>query len=293
METVYDLVKKNLPAEAALSFDRQDIERRIGFPAGRFTGTGPLLAPLGAVAITLLFYGALRLAPGSFITEMFTKRSFVPYCIVFLSAWACMILLIKRCKLSLQRKALDLKLLPPDDPGFTLTPASAEQVLNTLYQSVDDPQKFVLTRRIHNALSNLRNMGRIGDANDVLQVQGENDDAQMDSSYTLLRGHIWAVPVLGFIGTVWGLSIALGKFGAVLANAGEMGALREALQGVTGGLSTAFDTTFQGLVAVVCIHMWMIAVRRKEEQFLDDCNDYCQKHIVGRLRLTGVDEQTK
>jgi len=293
MDTVYDLVKKNLQAEPQLSFDKQDIERRIGFPAGRFTNTGPLLAPLSALAVTVLFFGALRFSPDSLVTQMFTRRSFVPYFIVFLAAWACAILFIKRAKISLQRRALSLKLLPSDDPGFTLTAASAEQVLGKLFQSVDDPQRFLLTRRIHNALSNLKNMGRIADVSDVLQAQADNDEAQMDSSYTMLRGHVWAIPVFGFIGTVWGLSKALGRFGSVLANAGQMTELREALQGVTGGLATAFDTTFQGLIAVVGIHMLMIAVRRREEQFLDDCNDYCQKHVVGRLRLTGLDEQSK
>jgi hypothetical protein len=32
----------------------------------------------------------------------------------------------------------------------------------------------------------------------------------------------------------------------------------------------------------------MILVRRREEQFLDQCKDYCQKYVVGRLRLADV-----
>ena len=222
---------------------------------------------------------------------MFTKRSLVPYAIVFLAAWSCTILLVKRSKLSLQRRALSLNILPSEDPGFVLTPASAEQVLAKVYQSVYDPQKFVLTRRIHNALANLRNMRRIGDVNEVLQAQAENDEGQMDSSYTLLRGLIWAIPVLGFIGTVWGLSKALGSFGGVLSTAGKMNELRSALQNVTGGLSTAFETTLEGLVAALFVQMFMIALRRREEQFLDDCSDYCQRVIVGRLRLTEIGDK--
>jgi biopolymer transport protein ExbB/TolQ len=249
-----------------------------------------VLVLLGAVALTVAFYGALSLAGSNAVTDMFTRRSAVPYVIVLLTAWSLMILFVKSRKLALQRRALALSILPTDDPGFVLTPDSAELILKKLYLLVDDPRHFLLTRRIQQALSNLRNMRRIGDVDEVLATQADNDEAQVDSSYTVLRGLIWAVPVLGFIGTVWGLSQALGSFGAVLARAGEMAELKTALQGVTGGLSTAFETTLVGLVAALCIHMLMIMVRRGEEQFLDDCRDYCQKHLVGRLRLSAAQE---
>jgi len=286
MDTMRELVRNEAGSDPELSFDRSDVERRIGFPAGQYTSPGPLLSVVGAIILTVAFYGVLSMFSDSYFAEMFTQRSAVPYIIVFLAAWSVMILFVKQRKVALQRRALAIKLLPEDDLGFVLTPESAEQILNKLYVAVDDPKRFLLTRRIQTALSNLRNMRRIGDVDDVLQSQAENDEAVSDSSYTVLRGLIWAIPVLGFIGTVWGLSQALGSFGGVLAGAGEISELRTALQSVTGGLSTAFETTLQGLVAALCVHMWMIMVRRREEQFLDACKDYCQKNIVGRLRLS-------
>ena len=45
-----------------------------------------------------------------------------------------------------------------------------------------------------------------------LDGEAENDENQVSSSYTLLNGLVWAIPVLGFIGTVQGLSQAIGKF---------------------------------------------------------------------------------
>ena len=289
MNTILGIVKKQLPAEPILSFNRSDLERRLAFPAGRFTSPGPLLAPLVAVILTVAFFGVLALFPESMFTLMFTRRMAIPGTIVFLTAWSLMILLIKGRKIALQRKALSLKVLPTDDPGFVLTPASAETAIEKLYASVDDPQNFFLTRRIHNALANLRNVGRIGDVDEVLRTQAENDEGQADSSYTVLRGFIWGIPVLGFIGTVLGLSVAMGSFGSVLNSAGEMEQLRGALKTVVGGLATAFETTLQGLVAAFFIHMLMVMTRRREEQLLDDCKDYCRKHVVSRLRLSPIE----
>jgi len=269
-----------------LSFSKSDPERRIGFPAGRYTTPGILLPMLIAVALTLAFFGCLRLIPNTAFAASFTQRGAIPYFIIFACFWGIALLAVKQRKLALQRRALGLRFLPPDDPAFTLTPESADRVLQELFQPVDDPQRFYLTRRIHHALSNLRNIRRIADVAGVLRTQTENDEAQVDSSYTLLRGLLWTLPVLGFIGTVLGLSVALGSFGQVLEGAKEISELRSALQTVTGGLATAFETTLQGLVATVIVHTLMIFVQGREEAFLEDCNDYCQRYVIGRLRLT-------
>ncbi|MCW8137371.1 MAG: MotA/TolQ/ExbB proton channel family protein [Planctomycetota bacterium] len=273
----------------ALSLTRVDPERRLGVPAGRFTGPGLALPLLAAIGLSVLVYACLRLAPETPIAASLTQRGWIPYSIVFCAAWALAILVIKTRKISGQMHALRISVLPEDDPGFVLTPETAERVLERLFRIVDDPQGFFLTRRIHNALSNLRNMRRIGDVDDVLRTHADNDEAQVDASYTLVRGILWMLPVLGFIGTVIGLSVALGSFGAVLANASDIGELRTALQSVTGGLATAFETTLQGLVATVAVHLLMIFVRGREETFLEDCKDYCQRFVVGRLRLVDAD----
>jgi biopolymer transport protein ExbB/TolQ len=289
VSSLEDLVKANLPEVPDLSFDRHDLESRIAFPSGPFTQPGPLLAPLLAFAATAAVYGGLALIPKSHLAVMFTERGFIPHFIVYFAAWSLALLFIKHFKVSLQRKALKLELFPTDDPGFILTPSSAEQILERLFRSVADPQRFFLTRRILLALSNLRNMRRIGDVSEVLRDQADNDEAHVDSSYALLKGLIWTLPVLGFIGTVLGLSGALGSFGEVLTSASEITELREALQKVTGGLATAFETTLQGLVATVLVHMVMIMARSREDRLLDDARDYCQKYLVGRLRLSDED----
>jgi biopolymer transport protein ExbB/TolQ len=293
MSTLTDLAKDQMKAEPELSFDRSDIERRVGFPAGRFTSAGPLLPLLVGVILTVAFYAILAFLPESDYKDMFTKRGVVQYVIMFFSFWAGMVLIVKNSKLSLQRKALSINLLPAEDPGFVLTPASAQNILENLYRKVDDPERFILTKRIHNALANLRNIGRVGDVDEILRTAADNDEGVADSSYTTVRGLIWAIPVLGFIGTVQGLSQALGSFWGVVSHSNDVAQMRSALQGVTNGLATAFETTLVGLVAALAIHLVMILLKRREEQFLDQCKDYCQKYVVGRLRLTAVQEDSQ
>jgi biopolymer transport protein ExbB/TolQ len=273
------------PAEPIVSIVRVDPERRLGLPAGRFTQPNHFTALVAAGALTAGFYAALLPFEPMWVYQTFTQRGWVPYSVVLLSFWSLVILFVKWRKLAAQRRALSVRLLP-DDPTFVLSPNAATEVLNNLHVMVDEPRAFFLFNRIEIALSNLRNLGRVADVDEILQSQADNDESVVESSYTILRGLLWAIPVLGFIGTVLGLSSAITSFSGILQASDDARLLRDGLRDVTVGLAIAFETTLHALVAALAIHLLLTMVHRKEEELLDGCRDYCQRNIVGRLRLT-------
>lgn len=268
---------------------RDDIECRFGMTGSRFTQVNSLVSLIIAVVLTALSYGIMSLFPESRFVQMFTERSPVQYVIVLFAYWSLMVLLLKVSKTRLQRSALQVVDLIPTRSDFVLSPATVGQVLSNLRHLCDDASRFVLFNRIERALANMKNMGQIGDVDHVLQSQASNDEDVMESSYTLVRGLIWAIPVLGFIGTVQGLSDAIGAFGQALRTEGDFEQIRPALFDVTGGLATAFETTYVALVAALIIQLILTMVRKGEEDLLDACKDYCQRHVLGRLRLTPFD----
>lgn len=272
-----------------LNWSREDIEQRLGFRGGRFTSVNKSLTFLLGVFLTVAFYAALllglrRIPEAERYVAMFVERGLCPYFIVLLFFWAMAILWIKAKKLSLQERALDLDAVP-QTPDFELTSSTARVVLNRLHQLVDSPANFVLLNRVERTLSNLRNIGQVSDVSSILATQSSNDEAQFASGYTLLNGFIWATPVLGFIGTVVGLSKAIAGFGATLQASGDLSGIKQSLQGVTGGLSTAFEVTLVALLAALIMHMRTTFLQTREAAFLDACSDYCHKSISARLRL--------
>ena len=62
-------------------------------------------------------------------------------------------------------------------------------------------------------------------------------------------------------------------------------ALAESLKGVTGGLSTAFETTLLALLFALFLQLLVTFLHKSEEEFLDECSEYCQKNIVSKLRI--------
>ena len=274
----------NQQDDVPLSWARSDIEQRLGFRGGRFTRANSVLTLLIGGLLSLLFYAAVVPFQGTAFADMFTKRGWVQYATVFLTSWSLVILFVKWRKLVLQRRALDFPIVPTET-DFVLSSGTVDQVMAQMYAIADNPRSFLLFNRITVALSNLRNLGRVSDVDDILRSQADQDESGLETSYSLVQGFVWAIPVLGFIGTVIGLSDAIGSFSSVLAESGEVDELASALRGVTSGLATAFETTLVALVAALIIQMILTFLKKGEEEFLDNCSEYCARHVVGRLRI--------
>lgn len=274
------------PRDPLLDWSRCDIEQRLMFPGGRYTRVNNLLTGILGALATAAFYGLLQLpglAGGGFAV-IFTDRGPTQHVVMFLFFWSLAILGIKWLKLRFQWRSLDVRVIP-NEPGFVLSTATVNRVLDHIHDCVDDPRHFVLFNRIVVALANLRNLGHVGDVDDILRSQAAQDESAMETSYALVQGFVWAIPVLGFIGTVLGLSAAIGQFSGVLGDAGDISQITSALKGVTGGLATAFDTTLVALVAALVVQLLMTALKKGEEEFLDAAMEFGIRNVVGRLRI--------
>ncbi len=111
----------------------------------------------------------------------------------------------------------------------------------------------------------------------------END--RIASDYTFARVLIWAMPLMGFVGTVVGISLSVGEFSSFLQFSGsniEIAVIKERLAAVASGLSFAFDTTLLGLLGSL-IAMWLTSVvQNSEERFLTSV-DARSLEVLGRF----------
>lgn len=271
-----------------------DIEQKFEFGGGKYTDVNTWFALFIAVVVAGGFFIGLCHIPANVrhlrAVQMILERGWTPYAMVSLGVLAIAILFIKWRKLAFQRRAFSIEVVPVG-ASFELTPESAQDILKRLNDSVDDPGKFVLFNRAERALLNLKNVGNLSDVSEMLRAQAENDESHLDSSYGLLGGIVWAIPILGFIGTVTGLSGAIGGFGAALGTDASVDSLRESLAPVTANLGIAFDTTFVALVLAMAVQMLVVLLRKQEELFMDSCRDWAHENIISRLRIEKRTEQ--
>ncbi len=271
-----------------------DIECMIGLSTGRYTRThGPFWFAI-ALVLTVLTWLALLPFKGSYFESIISTGWQTNWLCILFTWWCLCILIAKMIKIRVQRRALDIQDIFPRRGDFVLSPGTSGDILARIKQRVARPREFLLFNRVSMALSNLGNIGEVRDVGAVLDAQADSDSSTVDSSFTAIRALIWTIPVLGFIGTVLGLGIAIGNFTSVIAGgeaaagaaAASTGSIRDKLAPVVGGLATAFNTTLVALVAAVGVQLLTTYVYKMEEDLLDECTQYCNDHIVSRLKLT-------
>lgn len=126
---------------------------------------------------------------------------------------------------------------------------------------------------------------------DRLETDTEAFDLAQQNSYALPRILVWAIPILGFLGTVIGIGSAVGQFDTFLSNADDIDVLRDGLANVTGGLGTAFDTTFLALSISLIVMLPLAAVERQEQRLLTRVDLLLRQSLLPVLPDTAGSQQ--
>jgi biopolymer transport protein ExbB/TolQ len=152
-------------------------------------------------------------------------------------------------------------------------------------ENLDPRQKdLILVSRINKAIKQIRINNNPADVANVLKTVAETDAAIVDSSYILIKFMIWAIPVLGFIGTIMGMTQAIGSFDVVLKGISEVGfaGVKQNLGFVTSGLSVAFETTFLALILSSIVNLFSNGLQKKEEDLLSDVEEFTTDNIINK-----------
>jgi biopolymer transport protein ExbB/TolQ len=133
--------------------------------------------------------------------------------------------------------------------------------------------KTLLTQLIKNACAKFRSTKNISEVLDVINILTElhKDAAEMEQ--TNIRYLLWAIPSVGFIGTVIGISQAL-----MVANSKDMNA-------ITATLGVAFDTTLISLLLSIVL-MWLYHdLQKNSDLFHLKSKEYVIENLVNKIEI--------
>ncbi|MEM7015465.1 MAG: hypothetical protein AAF585_28735, partial [Verrucomicrobiota bacterium] len=165
----------------------------------------------------------------------------------------------------------------------------------------------------------------------MMSSQSDIDANAIGGSYSLSKVFLWAIPIMGFIGTVLGIGAAIGEFAetlsgvdgsappAAVAEAAPSGdgaadgdgaaadgdaasapaappaapqdAMMAGLRKVLAGLGTAFDTTFLALIFSILLMIPASSLQAAEEDVLNQVDEYCNDNLIKRLNDGGAGQQ--
>lgn len=112
---------------------------------------------------------------------------------------------------------------------------------------------------------------------------------RMEAEYRPLVAVLWLIPLSGFLGTVLGMSAAIGSFDALI---GADGADLSALMPAVRGLAVAFDTTLLALALVVPLKLFEVFLQRLDLGLLGDIDRVVGSGLVQGLDLAGLAQQS-
>ncbi len=241
-------------------------------------------------AAAFLGLAPILLPPQSALYYLFFNHGWVPYVCVLLFFTAFWMLVLKFPVINREFAVFDLDLLPLEHNQI-IDAAMSRKILARINRLNQDQKKRLLVSRIRHALMRFTQLGTAEKLDDLLRYRAETDLAAMESSYAAPRFIIWAIPVLGFVGTVMGISAGVQNFSTLIQNASNLSGLRHSLKGVTYGLGQAFQTTMLALTMSLILMLIMSVIQRREDHLLASIDEYCAENLLQKATL-GYDQPT-
>ena len=258
-----------------------------GLSATTGTNVSMLLTAGVALVATVVFLVALLPLKGNYFADLFLARGWVPYVEAYLLFWSLAILLFKVRKIRRQRETMLFDLLP-SDRGEEINENNVDDMIRHVHAMPTSASQSFLVNRVQRGLEHYRVRRSSSEVANMMSSQSDIDANGVDSSYTLIKVFIWAIPILGFIGTVIGISDAVGSFDAAINAKGvTTDQLTSSLSGITGGLAKAFDTTLVALVMSLIIMFPSSSLQKSEEDLLNWVDEYCNENLLKRLADSG------
>lgn len=141
-----------------------------------------------------------------------------------------------------------------------------------------------LGRRLREALESVERNQSADGLDDELKYLADLDASRAHEGYALVRIVIWATPMLGFLGTVIGITMALGE----LSPEALVKTPETAMEGLLAGLSVAFDTTAVALTLSIFLMFVQFLIDRIESQLLEAVETRAREELIGRFEKLGA-----
>ena len=191
-----------------------------------------------------------------------------------LMLWAFSILGYKGREVYRQQKLLgeDLLQLPG---GLPIGPEDTREIAKRVAALPAQAEGWLLPRALLTAIERFGATRNVQDVSTAARDVCESEGERMESELSIIRYIAWAIPSVGFIGTVRGIGNALGQ--AHRAVEGD-------ITGVTASLGVAFNSTFIALVISIVLMFFVHQVQLMQERLVLDSERYVDSWLIRRLK---------
>ncbi|MDX1389265.1 MAG: MotA/TolQ/ExbB proton channel family protein, partial [Acidobacteriota bacterium] len=173
------------------------------------------------------------------------------------------------------RRLLEEELVPLRE-GTRILPEDAREYARQIQGLPGATQRQLLPRAVLAALQRFRATQNIQDVSSTAHAVAESESERLDSELSMVRYIAWAIPTIGFIGTVRGIAEALGQ--AQKAVEGD-------IAGVTQSLGVAFNSTFIALLISIVLMFLLHQLQLQQERLVLETETYLDQNLIQHLQV--------
>jgi biopolymer transport protein ExbB/TolQ len=152
-------------------------------------------------------------------------------------------------------------------------------VLNSLEELPGKIRESPLVKTLTSSLRRYLITGDVHNTSDAIEASVEALAVKQEAENSMIRYLIWAIPSIGFIGTVRGIGQALSQADQALA--GDISAMTESL-------GIAFNSTFVALLISIGLMFLLHQLQRLQDGLVVDTQGYCESFLLKRLSALGL-----
>ncbi|HPF26709.1 MAG: MotA/TolQ/ExbB proton channel family protein [Steroidobacteraceae bacterium] len=195
--------------------------------------------------------------------------------VLILMLWAIGILGYKSYQQRIERRALDADVLKLPD-GMKVLPEDTREYSRQIEALPVEQRNLLVPRALLASLGRFGATRNVQDVSTVAHNVCQTEAERLDSELSMLRYIAWAIPAIGFIGTVRGIGDALSQ--AHKAVGGD-------ISGVTEGLGVAFNSTLIALLLSILLMFLLQALQRSQERLVLDTETYLDQRLIRNMQV--------
>jgi biopolymer transport protein ExbB/TolQ len=192
-----------------------------------------------------------------------------------LMLWATSIMAYKGFGTHKERVLLQEDLVPVAD-GMKILPEDTREYARQIEALPETTKETLLPRALLMALQRFDSTRNVQDVSQAVYDLCDSEADRLDSELSMIRYIAWAIPSIGFIGTVRGI-------GEALAQAHK--AVEGDIAGVTQSLGVAFNSTFVALLLSIILMFMVHQLQLTQERFVLDSKSYCDRQLIRHMRV--------
>ena len=188
--------------------------------------------------------------------------------------WALAIMGYKAKTILTERTLLDVELIPIAE-GMRILPEDTREFARQVQALPDQGKGMLLPRALLSALRRFSTTRSIQDVSSSSNTIFESEADRLESELSMIRYISWAIPSIGFIGTVRGI-------GEALAQADK--AVQGDIAGVTQSLGVAFNSTFIALLISIFLMFLVYQLQLLQERLVFDSQIYVDDKLIAHMK---------